>query len=333
LKKHLSSKYKIVFAGCKDTTFECISSLLEQEIKVDMLITIDPETAAKNNVAGYMDLRKFAEDNDIQVFVADKYSLKSDIDREKLGSIDIDLLFVIGWQRLIPEWLLEKLQVGAFGMHGASKPLPFGRGRSPMNWSIIQNKKLFITNLFKYKPGVDDGDILDTQVFDLNEFDTAQTAHYKNTLSMIKLVERNIHSLLKNKLDLKPQMNQEPTYYPKRTEEDGCIFWSENSSDIYNLVRGVTRPFPGAFTYYNDQKIRIWRGYPFDSRLFDQYTPAGTILQVFVNGDLIIKTGDGSFIVKDYDLPESNLLLKKGCMLNSGNHIYKNPHIYPLEQV
>jgi methionyl-tRNA formyltransferase len=325
--------FKIAFAGCKDTTYECMTSLLEKNIPVDLLITIDENTAIKNNVAGYLDLSKFAEENNIPVYVCDKYSLNSKPDKEALGSLQIDILFVIGWQRLIPEWLLTQLNIGAFGMHGSSKPLPYGRGRSPMNWSLIQNKKSFITNLFKYKAGVDDGDILDTQVFDLNEFDTAETAHYKNTLSMIKLVEKNIPDLLSGNYKLSPQMNVPPTYYPKRTEEDGCVFWDQNSADIYNLVRAVTKPFPGAFTFLNDNKIRIWNCYPFDSRLFDQYTAPGTILHVFINGDFIVKTGDGSIIVKNYETPGDQMIVKKGCVLNSGNFQYKNPYLYPVEQV
>lgn len=325
--------YKIVFAGCKDTTYECINSLLEQNINVEMLITIDPDTASKNNVAGYLDLRSFAAEKNIEVYVCDKYSLNSDKDQKELCDIKINLLFVIGWQRLIPEWLLRQLHTGAFGMHGSSKPLPSGRGRSPMNWSIIQDEKLFITNLFKYNPGVDDGDILDTQIFDLNEFDTAETAHYKNTLSMIKLIEKNIDPLLKDSFILKPQMGILPTFYPKRTEDDGCIFWDRSSTEIYNHVRAVTKPFPGAFTFSDQSKIRVWRCYPFDTRLFNVYTPPGTILHVFINGDFIVKTGDGSILIKEYEMPTGNIKLKKGDKLNSGNYLYKNPYIYPVENI
>jgi methionyl-tRNA formyltransferase len=328
-----NNKYKIAFAGCKDTTYECISSLLDQNIKVDLLITLNPETAAKNNVAGYMDLREFAAKNNIEVYTVEKYSLKSVADTKELGSVQIDLLFVIGWQRLIPEWLLEKIGIGAFGMHGSSRHLPYGRGRSPMNWSIIQNRRLFITNLFKYKPGVDDGDILDSQIFDLNEFDTAQTAHYKNTLSMIKLIGKNIQNLLAYNFHLKPQLPYPPTYYPKRSEEDGCIFWDDNSIDIYNLVRAVTKPFPGAFTFYESNKIRIWQCFPFDTKLFDQNIPPGTILHVFANGDFVVKTGDGSLIIKDYELLKGSYTIKKGYMLNSANYIPKNPYIYPAEKI
>ena len=311
---------KIVFAGCKDTTFECMNSLIELGYNIDLLITIDASTAEKNSVAGYMDLQKFAEENNIPVYICKSYSLKSKEDQDAFIMSSIDLLLVIGWQRLIPEWLLKRLSVGAFGMHGASKPLPFGRGRSPMNWSLIQNKNIFITNLFKYNIGVDDGDILDTQIFDLNEFDNAKTAHYKNTLSMINLLKKNIDILLNNNFSLRKQIDIEPTFYPKRTESDGCIFWERDSDEIYNLIRAVTKPFPGAFTFYNNVKIKIWRGYPFDSRLFDPYIKSGKILHIFNNGDFIVKTGNGSFLVIEYEIINNDILLKKEFILNSNNY-------------
>ena len=80
-------------------------------------------------------------------------------------------------------------------MHGSSKPLPHGRGRSPMNWSLVQNKDCFYTHLFRYRPGVDDGEIAAVQIFDITPFDTCLTLHYKNTLSMIGLLEKALPSL------------------------------------------------------------------------------------------------------------------------------------------
>lgn len=330
MKSTRNNETRVAVAGCKDTTYECLKSLIDNGTKIDLLITIDNTTAKKNKVAGYLNLQPFAKENNISLYICNHYSLNTDEDKQTLGSKHIDLLFVIGWQRLIPEWLLEKLSIGAFGMHGASKPLPFGRGRSPMNWSIIQNKKLFITNLFKYKAGVDDGDVLDTQVFDLNQHDTAQTAHYKNTLSMINLIHKNLKDLLSGRAKLKPQMNIQPTYYPKRTESDGCIFWDKDTVETYNLIRAVTRPFPGAFSFYQNNKIKIWSSKPFDTRLFDPYIKPGRILHVFNNGDFVVKTGDGSLLVTDYEAPE-NVYLKQGSVLSSGDYEYLNPFLYPEE--
>jgi methionyl-tRNA formyltransferase len=305
-----------------------MSSLIQAGYKIDMLITISSELAQKNMVAGYMDLRSFAVENNIEVYLADTYSLKSEKDGAALKDIEIDLLLVIGWQRLIPEWLLVKLRIGAFGMHGSSHALPYGRGRSPMNWSLIQNRGSFISNLFKYSPGVDDGDILDTQMFDITLFDNAKTMHYKSTLAMTGLLKKHLKQILNNEFQLRKQMNMDPTYYPKRTPEDGIIFWDKDSIEIYNLIRAVTKPFHGAFTFYNDSKIMVWNGYPFDSRLFDPYILAGTILHLFSNGDIILKTGDGSFIITEYE-PDDNIKLKPGDILNSGNFQYKNPYQFP----
>jgi methionyl-tRNA formyltransferase len=303
-------------------------ALIQAGHKIDLLITITPELAKKNMVAGFMDLRNFADENNIPFYIAESYSLKSEKDKEVLQDIEIRLLLVIGWQRLIPEWLLSRLVVGAFGMHGSSHALPYGRGRSPMNWSIIQNKDTFISNLFKYSPGVDDGDILDTQMFDITPFDSGRTMHYKSTLAMISLLKKNFTKIITNDFQLKKQMDVKPTYYPKRTEEDGNVFWDRDSLEIHNLVRAVTRPFHGAFTFYDGRKIMIWGGHPFDTRLFDPYIYPGTILHIFVNGDIIVKTADGSYIITEYELPDG-LTLAPDEMFTSGLYEYKNPYVFP----
>jgi methionyl-tRNA formyltransferase len=319
---------KIAFAGCKDTSFECMAALLGEGYSIDLLITIDEKNAEKNKVAGYMNLAAFANQHNIELYICDSYALTSNNDKEALAKKEIDLLLVIGWQRLIPEWLLLRLGIGAFGMHGSPRPLPYGRGRSPMNWSLIQGRDKFITNLFKYNPGVDDGDILATQVFDLNPFDTAQTCHYKNTLSMINILKENIDIILKNNFRLRPQLNIPPTFYPKRTLEDGAIFWERDTTEIYNLIRGVTAPFPGAFTFSGTQKITIWKAQPFDTRIFDINILPGTVIHVFNNGDFIVKTGSDTMLVTQYDKP-APVELKNGDLLSSGNKEYQSPFYLP----
>lgn len=319
---------KIAFAGCKDTSLECMTALIEEGYKIDLLVTIDEKTAEKNKVAGYMNLQSFADKNDIEVYICNSYSLISDEDKKALNEKTIDLLLVIGWQRLIPEWLLQRLSIGSFGMHGSPRPLPYGRGRSPMNWSLIQGKDKFITNLFKYNPGVDDGDILATEIFDINIFDTAQTCHYKNTLSMIKILKVNMDRILENKFTLKPQLDIPATFFPKRTEKDGVIFWDKDTTEIYNLIRGVTYPFPGAFTFAGDEKIRIWKAHPFDTRLFNPDIRPGTILNVFHNGNFIVKTGSDSLLITEYEVSDKNLV-KKDALLNSKDYEYKSPFSLP----
>src|SRR5262249_1444265 len=156
-----------------------------------------------------------------------------------------------------------------------------GRGRSPMNWSLITGREIFYTHLFRYCPGVDDGPIAGFQTFDINPFDTCHTLHLKNMICMVQLCARLLPSLLDGTAVLTPQPPSPASYWPKRTAEDGLIFWTDSTWDIYNLVRGVTRPFPGAFTYLNDdisKKIFIWRATPFDTQLQRADAAPGTIV-------------------------------------------------------
>ena len=208
----------------------------------------------------------------------------------------------MGWQRLIPQWLLNKLSVGAFGMHGSSKPLPHGRGRSPMNWSLIQNKEIFYTNLFKYDSGVDDGLIVGTQKFDITQWDTCNTLHIKNTIAMNRLCAKFLPKILNGTIKYYRQGRKGVSYYPKRNAEDGLIFWKDSTKDIYNLVRAVTKPFPGAFTFFGkNKKLYIWKAIPFDSKLRWSNFSEGKILDVFYDGTFLVKTGDSSLLILEYD--------------------------------
>lgn len=294
---------RIGVLGCKHTTKDMILGLEAKGINVDVCITINPEKGKSQEVAGYYDLRKFLADKDILCITATKYNLNSQEDIDCILALRIDLLLVIGWQRLVPEWFLQSLEIGAFGMHGSSKPLPHGRGRSPINWSLIQGKKEFFTHLFQYLPGVDDGPIVGVQKFEIHEFDTCLTLHHKNTVAMVKLCEEHLENLAHGVAKLLPQPKGGASYYPKRTAEDGIIYWEDSTADIYNLIRGVTKPFPGAFTYLDrgEKKLVIWKAIPFDSIIKWKDTVPGEILEVFFDGTFVVKTRDTTILVQEYD--------------------------------
>lgn len=295
---------RVAVVGCKHTTLELILGLECQGFQIDHVITISPDKGVEQQVAGYLDLRQRLSEKGIPYTLAHKYSLKSVEDECAMQNLKLDILLVMGWQRLIPDWFLGSLSIGAFGMHGSSRPLPYGRGRSPMNWSLIQNKDRFYTHLFRYRPGVDDGDIVAVQIFDITPFDDCLTLHYKNTLSMIRLAGQALPSLLAGTATFTPQSPDVPTYYPKRSEEDGLIYWTDSTLEIYNLIRAVTRPFPGAFSYLDNDPgklVKIWRAIPFDRNLQWPELPPGTVVAVFVGGDFLIRTGDSTLLVQDYE--------------------------------
>lgn len=291
---------RVAVVGCKHTTLDLIAGLSRHHIAIDHCVTIDTAKAAAQEVAGYHDLRAELDARAIPYTIAETYSLKSDGDREQLLALGLDALLVMGWQRLIPDWWLESLSVGAFGMHGSFKPLPHGRGRSPLNWSLIQNRTLFFTHLFQYLPGVDDGPVVGVQRFDITPFDSCHTLHHKNMIASTKLIAAHLPALLDGSAVRTPQPAEPASFWPKRTADDGVIVWSDTTTDIYNLVRAVTHPFPGAFTFLDDDRSRrviVWRAIPFDSHLEWPGASAGEVLEVFYDGTFVVKTGDTTLLV------------------------------------
>jgi len=292
---------RIGYAGCKNTTLDCMSHILRLGYQIDTLITLTPEQGENAKVAGYYDLSAFAREHGIRLYRPRKYSLLGEVDRRSILEMGLDLLLTIGWQRLIPEWLLESLPIGACGMHGSSEPLPVGRGRSPLNWSLIQNKERFITHLILYKPGVDNGDIIDAMEFDITPFDTCHTLHLKNVVCMNRLLQKHLPVMLNGSVRVTPQSEERASYYPKREAQDGIITWEDSSLKIYNSVRAVTRPFPGAFSFLSENRVMIWSAIPFDSKIRYPAGLPGEIVEVFWNGQFVVKTGDTSILVLEYE--------------------------------
>jgi len=293
---------RIGIAGCRHTTYDTLSFLYRLGYKPDLLITLNPPQARKWTVSGYeRKLRVLAMMNNTPIYYPEAYSLISKGDIGYLKDYKLDLLIVIGWQRLIPEYLLNSLSLGAFGCHGSSELLPKGRGRSSINWCLIEGRERFINHLFKYKAGADDGDIVEACEFELFPWDTIHTAHLKYTAAFCRMLEEHLPSILGGTPRLIRQSG-EPTYYPKRTPEDGLIDWSKPADEIYNLIRGVTKPYPGAFYYEGDKKVMVWDGIPWSYKLDYPKAKAGEVVEEFYNGWYVVKCGEGSLLIKEWEI-------------------------------
>ncbi len=291
----------IALFGCKATTAFMLRSLcIDHPIR--HIITIDPAAGEKHKVADYADLSELAAEKGICLYTAKYYSLKHASDLEYIRSLGIDIAFVIGWQRLIPAEILDSLTIGAFGMHGSSMDLPLGRGRSPMNWSLIEGRKAFYTNLFRYDAGVDSGAVVDTLKFQVTSRDTAETLHFKNALAMKHLIEKNAGRLVRNAIAPAPQNSSiTPTYYPKRTPDDSLIDWNLDVFALDRFIRAVTRPFNGAFSFLGDRKMHIYDAQVFDMHEFGfDDVPVGQVVTLFENGKFLIKAYGGLLLVNEY---------------------------------
>lgn len=308
--------YKVVVFGVKDTSENIIEFIQEEICSVDLVITIAGKVLQHNQVSGYKGLSSLTERFGITVFEADSYFLSDEKTRTFIKENTFDIGIVMGWQRLIPKEVLDAFKVGIFGFHGNCGYLPFGRGRSPLNWSMILGDTRFNLNLFKYDEHADSPNVFATQMFQINEHDDIRTAQYKNMICSKNLIARLLKTYLeKGEVEIHTDSKDFDSWYNKRTAADGKIDFHDRTRNIYNLIRGVAAPFPGAFCYADeekdDRKVRIWQAHPFDEMIdFSGYAP-GEVVDIFDN-KLVVRTVDGSLLIDRF---ESEAEIVKGTVL------------------
>lgn len=303
--------YKVVIFGVKDTTEEIVEYIQNHICRVDLIVTIHKNVLAGNQVSGYKGLTYFTEKYGIPVFETKSYSLKDEETQAFFDGNTFEIGISMGWQRLIPEQILEVFAHGVFGFHGSCAYLPFGRGRSPMNWSVINGDTRFILNLFQYDEKADSPNVFANEMCAINEHDTIRTMQYKNLIVSKRLIKRLITAYQENRIELHTSSKDYDGWYNKRTAADGKMDFRMKTRDLYNLIRGVTRPFPGAFAYCNGSKVTIWEAHPFDEILdFSDYAPGEVITKI--DNHLIVRTVDGSLIISDY---ESEAILQTGDII------------------
>jgi len=314
------NKYmKIVLFGCKDTTLHISRIFRDKGVKIN-LITISPEKAEEQKVAGFEELTKYRNLFE-SIYVAKRYDLKNIDDLEFLKNLNVEVGFSIGWQRLIPSEILDLFQCGVFGMHGSSRDLPFGKGRSPLNWSLIENRKWFYTNLFKYQNGIDNGPIVGKECFSISESDTPETLHYKNLISFSNIVFKNWDNFSNNSLKTFAQQKIKGTFYPKREPEDSIIDWADDIFQIERFIRAVSPPFNGAFSFLDKKKLTIIRASIFYSDLESHSFKCfeyGSILEIFPNNKFLIRANGGVLIVHKYNYKSE---IYKGILKSPKNSI------------
>lgn len=306
--------YRLCLIGAKDTTISMATFMCEHITKPDCIITVNESSIKTDAIAGFSSIDTFAEEKNIKVFKVNDYSMKDDKTKQFFSENTFELGVCVGWQRLIPRYVLDSFSVGVFGFHGSCAYLPYGRGRSPMNWSIIKGDKRFILNLFKYDEHADSPNVFANRMFEINEHDTIRTLQYKNLMCSYEMVKELWEAFTQKIIKIKTESKDFDSFYPKRTPKDGKIDFTARTAEIYNLIRGVTKPFPGAFAFLNNidgELIKIWDAVPFDSIIDLSKYSVGEVVEIF-DQQPIIRTLDGSIIIRDY---ECQTVLKKRDIL------------------
>ncbi|MCF6330698.1 MAG: methionyl-tRNA formyltransferase [Sulfurimonas sp.] len=245
---------KIVFIGAVEIGYTVLKSVYDTNGSVEAIFTLPFDMQEKTS--GFIDFEPLAKKNSSALFRVKDINSKEHID--KIKDINPDLIIVCGWQRLVCEEILNIPKLGTIGFH--SSLLPKYRGRAPVNWAIIMGEKETGITMFYLTPEADDGDIIAQKSFPILLNDDCKTVYEKSALAGAELIKEFLPKI-KNGTAARIH-NPSGTYpaYPRRTPKDGLIDFSRSALDIYNFVRALTKPYPGAYYFDNNEnKIIVWK--------------------------------------------------------------------------
>ncbi len=174
----------------------------------------------------------------------------------KIREMKPDILFSFYYRKMVKQELLEIAPKGGLNLHGSL--LPKYRGRCPANWVLINGEKETGMTLHYMTPRPDDGDIVAQKKIPIGDQDTAFTLMGKMAESARTLLDEALPKIKSGKAPRTPQDDSKATYFGGRRPEDGEIDWSKSAREVRNLVRAVTRPYPGAFSFIGDNKLIFW---------------------------------------------------------------------------
>ena len=174
----------------------------------------------------------------------------------KIKKMNPDFIFSFYYRDMVGKDILGIPAKGCIKLHGSL--LPKYRGRCPLNWAVINGEKETGVTLHYMTEKPDNGDILAQEKFAIGTNDTAKDVHMNATRAAAKLLKAALPKLRKGTLKAVKQDEKKATYFGGRKPEDGAIDWGKTASEVRNLVRGVTRPYPGAFSFLGEKKYIFW---------------------------------------------------------------------------
>jgi len=249
---------RIVFVTHNELGRVCIEQLAEMGADIEAIYT----RPKNDEIADQSEIEETADRLSTPIHRVS--SVNTEPVKEEIAAYAPDLLFIVGWSRLVEQSMLEIPSVAALGMHPA--PLPRGRGRAPIAWSLIKGLDETALSFFHLVEAADAGDLVGQEPVPIDRTDDASSLYQKIVETGPQLIESYYPKFESGEIPRKPQDDSEATWWPKREPHHGLIDWNQTPERVYNWIRGQTRPYPGALSYVNGKKVTVWAADPPEER-------------------------------------------------------------------
>ncbi len=267
----------------------CLRTLLARGMRVELVLT-HPDDPGEN--LWFERVADVAAEHGIPVVLVDQGLDESQI--ERVRALRADYVFSFYFRRMLPQAVLDAARVAALNMHGSL--LPRYRGRVPVNWAVLHGETETGATLHLMQAKPDAGDIVAQQAVPILPDDTAREVFDKVTVAAEIALWQVLPSLLRGEIPRRPNRLEQGSYFGGRKPEDGRIDWSLPAAQIYNLIRAVAPPYPGAFFELGGRRLLVARARHAAPALAAALEPGAGHGPHWRAGALLARCGDGGVL-------------------------------------
>ncbi len=220
----------------------------------DILAVFTHQDNPRENI-WFQSVAEIAAANNIPTFAPE--DINHPMWAHKIKELGPDVIFSFYYRNMVKKAILDIPEKGCFNLHGSM--LPAYRGRCPINWVLLNGEKETGVTLHRMIEKPDAGDIMAQKKVEITDNDTARTLHAKCAEAAKEVLDDILPKIKDGSAKGTAQDESKASYYGGRNPADGEINWNGSATQTRNLVRAVTKPFPGAFSYVSSRKVIFWQ--------------------------------------------------------------------------
>jgi len=258
----------LVFAGTPRFAVPTLERLVDEGFHVRLVITQPDRPSGRGMELTASPVKEIASRFGIPVRQPEKIKDNPEFQGE-LNDIRPDAVIVVGYGRIIPQWMIELPVLGNLNVHASL--LPKYRGAAPIQWAIANGESVTGVTTMRIDAGLDTGDILLQSELPITPEDTAESIAPRLATLGAGLMIETLRRLRDGTIVTRHQNHAQATLAPLLTKEDGIIDFQRPATEIWNRLRGF-QPWPGAFTNFRGKNLHVWSARPIAAEI-----PTGTI--------------------------------------------------------
>ncbi|MDI9477934.1 MAG: methionyl-tRNA formyltransferase [Halanaerobiales bacterium] len=310
---------RIVFMGTPDFSVPSLEKLYtSSEIEIKLVITQPDKPRGRGQKLAATPIKKRALELGLETLETANVNQKDIV--EKIRGLSPDIIVVVAFGQKLSQEILDIPPYGCVNLHASL--LPEYRGASPIHRAIIDGKKVTGVTTMYMAEGWDTGDMIYKEEVKIEETDTMGILHDKLASIGAELLLKTLLAIERGLAPREEQDHSKASYTGKIDKNTGAIDWQKSSLTIYNLVRGVN-PWPGAYTHYKGETIKIWQTRLVESSSLNEgEVVPGTIVRADTQEGLVVRTGDGFLEIVELQIPGRKKMLARellnGYTINIG---------------